>query len=34
MAEIPDYKPVNFPLKFETFPMPTPPVREGGGEAV
>jgi uncharacterized protein (DUF2235 family) len=25
MAEIPDYRPVNFPLKFETFPMPTGP---------
>jgi uncharacterized protein (DUF2235 family) len=34
MAEIPEYKPVNFPLKFETFPMPTRPVREGGGETV
>jgi uncharacterized protein (DUF2235 family) len=29
MAEIPDYRPVNFPLKFETFPMPTGPVHAG-----
>jgi hypothetical protein len=30
MEKIPEYRPVNFPLKFETFPMPTGPVRESG----
>jgi hypothetical protein len=33
MAEIREYRPVNFPLKFETLPMPTAPVREGGETA-
>jgi uncharacterized protein (DUF2235 family) len=32
MEEIPEYRPVNFPLKFETFPMPTGPAHASSGE--